>query len=445
MSNEAKINELCALYREEAAKIANDFAALTTIVNAIEELNNAGEIPDPTPDPDPDQPFEGGYNKTYTLRGDWGGRDFWIAGFLWKPNSDNSNSLVVLLPGQIPGPDSSGSRVVKCWIASANLVKIVDLNYSGLGNPINGADRTHWRHSRDGASFPDGCYVVAEGSDGNRLLWKIEDTSVRNAGPINKTGQFAGNDKVQIKTVVLWTKGDSTPENPQQPDGTPDLSDLGDCLWIWREGSKANDFGHPNAVVVATHGLAGKATVRLISMNGDPVTDVASMVARTKQAKAEGCSAVCIDLESYFLRSGRANAESVFTACSKYLPVIWAPKAYNDHLIAQWGGTFADSAAWLDRFGNGQVAWIYSIPTYEGWSKLIGATRSAGNDDLYVALGDFEQRTSAGQLTRPFQSGEISKFAAVKAAVGVFMPDSNGWSTIVTRGSNWAESKVAYT
>ena len=80
-------------------------------------------------------------------------------------------------------------------------------------------------------------------------------------------------------------------------------------LWIWREGSPANDFGARESVVVAVAGLAGRATVRLICKNGEPQLDRVTMMSRTQAAKNERCVAVGIDLKSYFIRAGHQHAE----------------------------------------------------------------------------------------------------------------------------------------
>ena len=216
-------------------------------------------------------------------------------------------------------------------------------------------------------------------------------------------------------------------------------------LWIWRENSPANDFGAEEAIVVATKGKAGAGTVRIICANGDPVVDADSMVKRTEQAKREGCIAVCIDLESYFIREGQHHAEWVYECVSEILPLLWAPKAFNDHLIKHWKmKDFQAAARWLGDNGDGQIAWAYSRPDATQWFKLAELTRKSGNKDLYVPLGDFAQRTSGGAYTKPFTRIAIENFHNYGHHVGVFMPDHGTWTTIVQNSDAWKTSVELY-
>ena len=224
-------------------------------------------------------------------------------------------------------------------------------------------------------------------------------------------------------------------------------------LWIWRENSPANDFGCKEAIVVATKGCAGAGTVRIICSNGDPVVDINSMVKRAEQAKREGCIAVCIDLESFLIREGRAHSEAVYSAIRGTLPLLWAPKAFlvissfflNDHLIKHWHIKDFDAAArWLGKYGDGQIAWVYSRPNASDWLRLSALTRSSGNTDLYVPLGDFAQRTSGGAKTKPFTRTSIENFYNYGHHVGVFMPDSGTWTNVVQNSDTWKKSVELY-
>ena len=212
-------------------------------------------------------------------------------------------------------------------------------------------------------------------------------------------------------------------------------------LWIWREGSKAADFGAKQAVVCATHGMAGAATVRIICMNGDPVVDVGSMIKRAQRAKSEGCAAVCIDLESYFIRKGKSHAERVYSEVTKTLPLLWAPKAYNDHMMRHWGfRDFQQGAKWLSDFGDGQVAWIYSKAHAADWVRLRNLTRESGNKDLYIPLGDFAKRGDH----RAFTGDVPGDFKRAGMSTGSFMPDSGKWTTMVTESPAWKSCMDVY-
>ena len=245
---------------------------------------------------------------------------------------------------------------------------------------------------------------------------------------------------------------DPTPTTPSEPPTTPSepptttFDDLPNVLqtprlWIWREASAANDFGVKEAVVCAVRGTAGAATVRIICMNGDPVVDVQSMVKRTKRAADEGCKAVCIDLESYFIRQGRSHAEEVYRQVSPILPLLWAPKAFNDHLIKHWKiKDFAQAAQWLGTYGDGQIAWAYSREDAASWLDLYRLSRKSGNTDLYVPLGDFAVRSDHS----PFLPIVPMQFKENGLSIGTFMPDSGSWTNIVCDTQVWKNSVRVY-
>lgn len=432
----------------------DDLALTMGLVEA--EIAKVVNPEDDPPEVPSEPPNDGGTFETLRWLGDWGTADQWLAGFLWKPISSNEGSLVVLLPGTIPHPDSASDiRISKVWLATNDLDHIEDLRYTGLANPVEGILRTHWRSHKRGDHFADGTAVVVEGTDGTRLIYFIGRPDKRNAGPLNRSGVFGTRDSVRVTTVDVWRSGsvpDVDPAPPPVLPGPPPPSPVGvpevlqkPRLWIWREGSGAKDFGADQSVVVAPHGKAGAATVRLICRNGDPTVDVASMVHRSVEAKRQGCVAVCIDLESYFIRKGTRHAEEVYRQVSEVLPLIWAPKAYNDHLEKHWGFRgFEQGAAWLGKFGDGQIPWIYSQGKSDKWLDLYELTVKSGNDTLYVPLGDFAQRTSGGEYTSPFHAGVPSEFLDRGLGTGVFMPDSGQWTNIVMDTQVWASSLSVY-
>jgi len=227
---------------------------------------------------------------------------------------------------------------------------------------------------------------------------------------------------------------------PPVPQGVPEVLTR-PRLWIWRELSPAEDFGNPEAVVCSIHGRAGAATVRIICPNGDLSVSVEDMVLRTHKARTEGCAAVCIDLESHFIRKGPRHAEKVYAEVRRIMPLLWAPKAFNDHMIRHWGfSDFEQGARWLGQYGDGQIAWVYSRATATEWLELIEKTHRAGNKDLYVPLGDFAKR---GDHT-PFNSGAPIGLARKGYSIGSFMPDSGQWVNLVQSTVAWNNAVEVY-
>ena len=394
---------------EEAETLLECLKEIKTVVTTTETPTP----PLPTP---PGREFAGGHFKTYGLRGDGGGLDKWIEGF---SAVYLSGTLQIILPEGIYGPLSGAQHyAARCWLATPQLKWLQDLNY----DPTSPTSRL-WKSTKK-IEVPVPYAVVAEGIDGNRLIW-----SVVNSG---------------TNSVVVWFK-DQDPKIPIPPVPEPDGQDplwvlFAPRLWIWREGSKANDFGVKESIVVATHGKAGAATVRLICMNGDPIVDVESMAQRTLAANTEGCAAVCIDLESHFIRKGKDHAQEVYEAITPILPLYWAPKAYNDHIERHWGLNFQEAAAWLDTYGDGQIPWIYSKAEAKDWLGLHKLTRTAGNTSPYIPLGDFAARSDH----TPFLPQAVKDFYNAGLSTGVFMPDTNRYSTKICSTDTWKTALDVY-
>ncbi|NLB65826.1 MAG: hypothetical protein GX803_05095 [Lentisphaerae bacterium] len=90
-------------------------------------------------------------------------------GFLWKPVSDSTRKLAVLLPPQYTG------KVGQVYISTSQGVLIEDGHYGGVGN---GA-RTHWRYSKQGGAYGQNVFVVAVLKAGGKLHWVVPNGAAR--------------------------------------------------------------------------------------------------------------------------------------------------------------------------------------------------------------------------------------------------------------------------
>ncbi|MCO6429266.1 MAG: hypothetical protein J5J00_00260 [Deltaproteobacteria bacterium] len=94
--------------------------------------------------------------------------------FLWKPQSDKDGNLVILLPGNISGKVKS----VKVLDPGSGEV-LARGRDSGLGNPVNGKERRHFRFNKPGNSFPDSSIVEIQLKGGKKFRVKVPDTAQR--------------------------------------------------------------------------------------------------------------------------------------------------------------------------------------------------------------------------------------------------------------------------
>jgi hypothetical protein len=249
---------------------------------------------------------------------------------------------------------------------------------------------------------------------------------------------------VVIDTVIMWVPTAEEPDEPEPPVDpvTPPTNDA--RLFVWREGSPASNLGCRNAVSVAVRGKTDGDDIRLISMNGDPTVAVDALVRRTKKAKEEGCIGVCIDLESYVIRTGAAHCAKIAAAIRPILPLWWAPKVYLDHMVKHWGGDFKSNARWLQKHGDGLIPWIYSKADAGPWIELHKAFKNAGYTKPFVCLGDFRWRTSAGERTAAFTPQAIREFKAAGESVGAFAPDTNNFAGLVKATETWRTAVQQY-
>ena len=90
-------------------------------------------------------------------------------GFLWKPVSDSSGKLVVLLPPQYTG------QVSAQYVASPDGTPIEQGSFSAVGN----GGREHFRYSKPGGGYPNGSHAVANLKAGGAVHWTVPNTSAR--------------------------------------------------------------------------------------------------------------------------------------------------------------------------------------------------------------------------------------------------------------------------
>lgn len=91
-------------------------------------------------------------------------------GFLWKPISEKDGKLAILLPPHLTGK-VKGVRI----IAPDGKTTIGRGSAAGVGN----GDREHFRFSKPGSHFPDGCKVEITLNDGTKRLIEIPETGER--------------------------------------------------------------------------------------------------------------------------------------------------------------------------------------------------------------------------------------------------------------------------
>ena len=90
-------------------------------------------------------------------------------GFLWKPNAEKDNNLVILLPKSLG--EVGGVRV----LSPDGTTELAKGRFSGIAN----GERAHYRFSRAGAEFPDNALVEITKRDGTKLHLAIPNTAER--------------------------------------------------------------------------------------------------------------------------------------------------------------------------------------------------------------------------------------------------------------------------
>jgi hypothetical protein len=111
-------------------------------------------------------------------------------GFLFKPTSDTTGNLVVLLPPSLAG------QVANVRLVAGDGTLIEEGRSSGNGN----GGRDHFRFNKPGASYPDGLTVEAQLTSGEVVRYLIEETSERNENGQSSTAS-GGSESSSIATA----------------------------------------------------------------------------------------------------------------------------------------------------------------------------------------------------------------------------------------------------
>lgn len=90
-------------------------------------------------------------------------------GFLWKPISENTGKLVVLLPPQYTG------QVSASFVATTGGSVIEQGRFSSVAN----GNREHYRYSKPGSGYSAGVVVVADLKAGGSVHWPIPSPGSR--------------------------------------------------------------------------------------------------------------------------------------------------------------------------------------------------------------------------------------------------------------------------
>ena len=90
-------------------------------------------------------------------------------GFLWKPVSDSTGTLVILLPPQYTG------KTRGVYVASSSRAPVETGRFSTVGN----GGREHFRFTKKGGAYGSGVYAVAVLKAGGAVHWPIPNGSAR--------------------------------------------------------------------------------------------------------------------------------------------------------------------------------------------------------------------------------------------------------------------------
>lgn len=120
-------------------------------------------------------------------------------GFLFKPLSDNSSKLVVLLPSKLAGMVAG----VKIYDPAGNLLE--NGRHTGNGN----GGRDHYRFKKSGGDYPDGLLVEATLTTGDKVIYRIGETSKRTEN-INPVSDMDGSSTSDPEADSSSDSGDAT-------------------------------------------------------------------------------------------------------------------------------------------------------------------------------------------------------------------------------------------
>jgi hypothetical protein len=136
------------------------------------------------------------------------------SGFLFKPIADTNGKLVVLMPSKLAGMINS----VKLYDPAGNLLE--NGNHTGNGN----GGRDHYRFTRSGGNYPDGLFVEATLTTGDKVMYRIPETSQRteNIKPVNPNDDSSSTDASEDSANDLSDDFSSTSDGSTSPDDSPE-------------------------------------------------------------------------------------------------------------------------------------------------------------------------------------------------------------------------------
>ena len=135
-------------------------------------------------------------------------------GFLFKPQADTNGKLVVLMPSKLAGMISS----VSLYDPAGQLLE--KGRHTGNGN----GGRDHYRFRQSGGSYPDGLLVEATLSTGDKVIYRIRETSQRteNINPVNDLDDSSSTDTSDDTSSDSSGDSSSTSGDSSSPDDSPE-------------------------------------------------------------------------------------------------------------------------------------------------------------------------------------------------------------------------------
>ncbi len=103
----------------------------------------------------------------------WSAASIDLRGFLWKPNSSSDNKLAILFPASIASRIRTVSLYRSLPAGPSSLLE------QGQANGKDEQGRAVFRFKKQGRSYPDGLYVVAELTNAERVQVRVLDASRR--------------------------------------------------------------------------------------------------------------------------------------------------------------------------------------------------------------------------------------------------------------------------
>jgi hypothetical protein len=135
-------------------------------------------------------------------------------GFLFKPVADTNGKLVVLLPSKLAGMVNS----VKLYDPAGTLLE--KGNYTGNGN----GGRDHYRFTKSGGNYPDGLFIEATLTTGDKVLYRIPETSQRteNISPVTADDDSSSSGASGDTSSDVSSDSSSSNKGSTSPEDSPD-------------------------------------------------------------------------------------------------------------------------------------------------------------------------------------------------------------------------------